>query len=317
MDDVTDTFKAGVTAGEGVYGVPVGNAMGGGVLYNKKVYEELGLEVPTTWAEFMANSQAIKAAGDRPDHPDLRRRHTGPPSCSSSATSTTSRRRTRTGPTSTPRTRRTSPTSRRRSRASSTSRKVFEAGCSTRTSARRPTPTALEKLATGEGAHYPMLTLRAHGDQGELPRQPQRRRLLRDPGRRRRNAPDDVDAGRRLHRPRRPRTSTSAKKFLAFVASAEGCDAQTEAVGVTGPYLVEGCTLPDDVPARGQGHAGRTSTADKTVPGARVPLAGQGPVRSSRSPSRSAPASAPPSDGAALYDEDVKKQAQQLGLEGW
>ena len=22
-------------------------------------------------------------------------------------------------------------------------------------------------------------------------------------------------------------------------------------------------------------------------------------------------------DGAALYDEDVKKQAQQLGLEGW
>ena len=39
MDAVTDTFKAGVTAGDGVYGVPVGNAMGGGVLYNKKVYD--------------------------------------------------------------------------------------------------------------------------------------------------------------------------------------------------------------------------------------------------------------------------------------
>jgi raffinose/stachyose/melibiose transport system substrate-binding protein len=25
----------------------------------------------------------------------------------------------------------------------------------------------------------------------------------------------------------------------------------------------------------------------------------------------------PATDGAALYDEDVKKQAQQLGLEGW
>ena len=25
----------------------------------------------------------------------------------------------------------------------------------------------------------------------------------------------------------------------------------------------------------------------------------------------------PAADGAALYDEDVKKQAQQLGLEGW
>ena len=61
MAAVTDTFKAGVTAGSGVYGVPVGNAMGGGVLYNKKVYEQLGLEVPKTWAEFMANSETIKA----------------------------------------------------------------------------------------------------------------------------------------------------------------------------------------------------------------------------------------------------------------
>ena len=25
----------------------------------------------------------------------------------------------------------------------------------------------------------------------------------------------------------------------------------------------------------------------------------------------------PAQDGAALYDQDVKKQAQQLGLEGW
>ncbi len=31
--------------------------MGGGVYYNRKLYEELGLSVPKTWDEFMANKQ--------------------------------------------------------------------------------------------------------------------------------------------------------------------------------------------------------------------------------------------------------------------
>ena len=40
--------------------------MGGGILYNKKIYADLGLSVPTTWAEFAANNEAIKAAGIAP-----------------------------------------------------------------------------------------------------------------------------------------------------------------------------------------------------------------------------------------------------------
>ena len=39
---------------------------GGGILYNKKVYAELGLRVPKTWADFMANNAKIKAAGIDP-----------------------------------------------------------------------------------------------------------------------------------------------------------------------------------------------------------------------------------------------------------
>ncbi|NUQ88501.1 MAG: carbohydrate ABC transporter substrate-binding protein, partial [Glycomyces artemisiae] len=65
MDVVTDTFKDGVSAGDALYGVPVGHAVGGGVLYDLAAYEELGLEVPTTWDEFMANNQAILDAGGR------------------------------------------------------------------------------------------------------------------------------------------------------------------------------------------------------------------------------------------------------------
>src|SRR5262249_2828199 len=49
-----------------VFGVPTGTALGGGVLYNKKIFAQLGLSVPKTWAEFEANNDKIKAAGIAP-----------------------------------------------------------------------------------------------------------------------------------------------------------------------------------------------------------------------------------------------------------
>ena len=55
-----------VSADDQVYGAPFGSAFGGGILYNKKVYEELGLEIPKTWDEFMANNAKIKEAGIDP-----------------------------------------------------------------------------------------------------------------------------------------------------------------------------------------------------------------------------------------------------------
>ena len=61
---VLDSFKPVVTSTDGVVrGVPFGAAMGGGIYYNKPIYKELGLSVPKTWAEFMANNEKIKAAG--------------------------------------------------------------------------------------------------------------------------------------------------------------------------------------------------------------------------------------------------------------
>ena len=46
-----------------IYGGPFGTAFGGGVLYNIPLYKKLGLEVPKTWDEFMANNEKIKADG--------------------------------------------------------------------------------------------------------------------------------------------------------------------------------------------------------------------------------------------------------------
>ncbi|MEH7414887.1 extracellular solute-binding protein [Neobacillus drentensis] len=63
MKNIGDTFKQSVTINGKVFGLPMGSAIAGGWLYNKRVYRELGLSVPKTWAELIANSEIIKAAG--------------------------------------------------------------------------------------------------------------------------------------------------------------------------------------------------------------------------------------------------------------
>ena len=63
MNNVYDSFKKSVMVNNKVFGLPFGNALAGGWLYNKKVYSDLGLAVPKTWDELIANSEKIKAAG--------------------------------------------------------------------------------------------------------------------------------------------------------------------------------------------------------------------------------------------------------------
>src|SRR5690606_17640183 len=61
-----ENFTRVVSVGDQVYGAPFGPQLTGAVLYNKRIYADLGLEVPRTWDEFMANNTAIKAAGIDP-----------------------------------------------------------------------------------------------------------------------------------------------------------------------------------------------------------------------------------------------------------
>jgi raffinose/stachyose/melibiose transport system substrate-binding protein len=66
MENIVESFLPTVSQGEGVFGVPTGTAMGGGILYNKAIYAELGLSVPLTWEEFAANNAVIAEAGIAP-----------------------------------------------------------------------------------------------------------------------------------------------------------------------------------------------------------------------------------------------------------
>jgi raffinose/stachyose/melibiose transport system substrate-binding protein len=66
VNQLEDIFKPVVSVENELYGAPITGSSAGGILYNRKVYERLGLQVPTTWAEFMANNAKIKAAGIDP-----------------------------------------------------------------------------------------------------------------------------------------------------------------------------------------------------------------------------------------------------------
>ncbi|WP_309119879.1 ABC transporter substrate-binding protein [Paenibacillus sp.] len=49
-----------------ITGLPITNPGGFGILYNKSIFSELGLEVPTTWNEFLAACEKVKLAGITP-----------------------------------------------------------------------------------------------------------------------------------------------------------------------------------------------------------------------------------------------------------
>ena len=108
----------------------------------------------------------------------------------------------------------------------------------------------------------------------------------------------------------------AAKKFLAFVATQEGCDAQAEGAPPQGPFLVKACKLPADVSqvakdTQAYFDSGKAGPALEFLSPIKGPALEQITVQVGTGQVRR------PKKGAALYDQDVKKQAQQLGLPGW
>lgn len=65
VDRMIDTNKTLNSYNGKIYGASIG-ASSFGAFYNKKIFNDLGLSVPTTWDEFLAICEAIKAAGIAP-----------------------------------------------------------------------------------------------------------------------------------------------------------------------------------------------------------------------------------------------------------
>jgi len=317
LGNVQDQFFETVSEGNDKYGVPFGTALGGGVLYNKDVFKRLGLKVPLTWSEFMANNAKIKKAKIDPviqtyqtdtwtsqlfvladfhnvaaAEPDFATQYTA------------GQKKYATDPAAL--------------KSFGRLQEVRDAGYLNKDFASTNNVEGLKKLATGTGAQYPMLTAVISSIETVAPGGIEKVGFFALPG------DDAASNGLTAWYPPGvfiPKTTTdaklaAAKKFLGFIASKPGCEAQTAGVLPQGPYMVKDCPLPAGLPPAVTDmlpyfdKPGASSPALEFLSPVKGPSmeqilieVGSG-IRSAKS-------------GAELYDKDVKKQAQQLGLKGW
>ncbi|MDF2581148.1 MAG: extracellular solute-binding protein [Microbacterium sp.] len=301
VDGLTDDFKAVVSTDNGLYGAPWGTSFAGAVLYNKKVYEQLGLEVPTTWDEFIANSEKIKAEGG------------GVAPILQSFGDTWTSQLFVLGDFANVAKYVEEPALAGFTHGA----EVFEKGLLNEDFASMTNAQAMGALATGAGAQYPMLSATISAVQQDYPDN------VNDIGVFALPAADAADTAITMWQPNAIYIAKStegdkleaAKKFVAFANSEEGCQVQNEGGSIAGPYVTSACTLPDDVPdlvgdIQAYFDSGATGSALEFL----SPI--KGPNLENITVAVGSGITGP-EDGAAQYDEDVKKQAQQLGLEGW
>jgi raffinose/stachyose/melibiose transport system substrate-binding protein len=311
--NIAESFLPTVSQNGGIFGVPVGFASAGGILYNKKIYEDLGLSVPKSWAEFEANNETIKAAGIPPvlqtygdtwtaqlfvladnynvaqaypnfaeDYTNNKAKYAAIPEAMAGFTHL---------------------------------QEGFEKDWYQQDFATTRFEQGLEMLANGEVAQYPMLTQVMPTVAANWPDKVNDIGFFALPG------PDASSNGATIWMPLAfyiPQTSEHidvAKDFFAFVASTAGTDALTAKVTPAGPYLIKGATLPDDVlpfvnDLNGYIDSGNAYPALEFLSPIKGPNLEQICVAVGTGQMT-------PEEGAANYDEDVKKQAQQLGIPGW
>jgi raffinose/stachyose/melibiose transport system substrate-binding protein len=317
VKDVSSEFKPVVSTDKGMYGAPIGTSFAGGVLYNKKVYAKLGLSVPTSWSEFMANSEKIKkdAPGVAPiiqaygddwtaqifvlaDFANVARQD---PNWATNYTQNKAKY-----------------VNQPALAGFLHQEEAFKAGLFNKDFPSIKNEQALKMLADGKGAQYPLLTNAVSAIQQTSPDK------LNDIGFFALPADDAANTQATIWLPNAlyiPKTSEgakldAAKKFISFLTASEaGCKVQDENGTASGPYVTSACKLSDKVPpviddVNKYFAAKRVSPALEFVSPIKGPSLPNITVEVGSGISTAKKA-------AELYDQDVIKQAQQLGLDGW
>jgi len=314
-DKLDENFVKSVSTENGLYGAPIGQSMAGAVLYNKDIYEQLGLEIPTTWDEFIANSEAIKAAGTAAPIVqtygdtwtsqlfvlgDFNNVLAEDPEWAEEYTNNEAKY-----------------VDEPAFAGFEHLQEAFEKNLYNEDFASATYNDGVTMVATGAGAQYPMLTFAASQLMTSNPEAADVVGSFPLPGP---NADQNgltvwMPAGVYIPKSTEGDKLEAAKKFVEFITTPESCDIQSESTAPQGPFVVEGCELPEDVPAlvsdmQPYFDDGKTNLALEFLSPIKGPALEQITVAVGSGITSAA-------DGAAQYDEDVKKQAQQLGIEGW
>jgi len=285
-------------------------------MYNTKVYDKLGLKVPTTWDEFISNSQKIKAAGIAPvlqtfgdtwtsqlfvlaDFANINAKD------SKWAADYTANK----------------PDAKYAKQPGllgfQYTAEVFQKGLVNDDYASLTNANGLKDLADGTAAQYPMITIVISTLKQSNPDQ------VNDIGYFAIPTSDGSAPHMTIWEPNAlyiPKSTTgakldAAKKLLAFANSSKGCEIQASAQLVTGPFATTACKLPSDVlplvkDEQKYQDAGNTGSALEFLSPIKGPNLEKILIQVATGQATAA-------QGAALYDQDVKAQAQQLGIKGW
>jgi raffinose/stachyose/melibiose transport system substrate-binding protein len=315
VSDLDKVFVSSTTVDGKLYGAPGGTAFGGGVLYNIPVFKRLNIQVPTTWADFLKDAQTIKAAGIAPIIQTyaasatwtsqlfvLGDYHNVEAQVPDFATQYTAGKMKYA----------TTPAAlagfQHIEQAKSYFNKDYRSA---------DLNTGMADVSTGKGAMYPQLGVSANNIETVAPGKTSDVGFFALPG------SDAASNGMTVWSPGGvyiPKTTKgakldAAKKFLAFYASPTGCDTQTKASPPQGPYMVKSCTLPASVSQVAKDTQNYFKEGKATVA-----LEFESPIKGPNLEQiciEVGTGQASASKAAALYDDDVKKEAQQLGLPGW
>jgi raffinose/stachyose/melibiose transport system substrate-binding protein len=316
VKNLDKNFKAVVSTSKGVYGAPQGTTFAGGIMYNKPVYKKLGLSIPTTWDQFIANSKKIKAAGITPVlqtygdtwtsqlfvlgsfaninavDPQWAKKYTDNDPSAKYAKQPALEGFEHTA-------------------------QVHQLGLQNKDYASLTNVNGLKELAEGKAAQYPMITVTIGNVLQADPSKVNDIGVFPIP------ATDASNTRLTIWEPNGayiPKSTSgqkliAAKKFLAWLNSPAGCDIQNKNGLAAGPYAISTCQVPSNAPALVKDEqqfidAGKSSPALEFVSPIKGPNLEKILIQVGSGISSAA-------QGAKLYDDDVKKQAQQLGLKAW
>ena len=315
--DTTDDWKAVVSTDNGTYGAPFGTSFAGAVIYNKKVFADLGLEVPSDWAGFLKVAEKIKSDGNgiTPIEQtygdtwtsqlfvlaDFANIATADPNWAKDYTANKAKYADAPG-----------------IDGFKHLQEAFDKGLFNEDFPSATNADGIAALGAGEAAMYPMLSVSVLSTLAQnSPDQ------IADMGVFPLPADDAANTALTIWQPNGlyiPKSTEgdkldAAKKFVAFANSEGGCAVQNENFTAAGPYVTSACTVSDDAAPmvadiQSYFDSGKTSPALEFLSPIKGPNLENITVEVGSGISSA-------EKGAAAYDEDVKKQAQQLGIEGW
>jgi raffinose/stachyose/melibiose transport system substrate-binding protein len=315
MKDVNSGFKASIKGADGgLYAAPYGTAMGGGILYNKRVYANLGLKVPTTWAEYTANNTKVKKAKLIPvigsfkdswtaqlyvlaDHFNVAK---AMPGFEEKFT--------------------TNKIVLAKNKATLAGFKYIEdtrkAGFYNRDASATTFPKALEYLALGKGAHYPMLSAGIDTIVANFPTKAPDIGFFAQPGESKNSNGLTVWMPSGTYIAKTTKNLEAAKKFVAWSVSKEAFTVMNAVIPPSGPYFIKGAPVTGTLTGV---FADLVSYMDKdgaTWPALEFLTPVKGP-NLSQICVEIGTGQKSGLKGAESYQKDLEKQSQQLGLPGW